>query len=428
MGGWSEKVTDNVVRRESLPADARSVREARTVVRAVISESGRLDREEWAERAALAVSELVTNAVVHAGSTIELRVLLSDTSLRVEIADHSTASPAARSHAVTAVTGRGLHLVDSSVDRWDIETHADGKTVWFEIGEPLHLVSDDHSSPEGDVDSDVLVVLRQMPLLIHMAWQEQVSALLREYLLARLEDDPDILERHARASAAMTLLFEQVPSPTLVDDPAETMVNAVGPGVTADELVLRIPRGSAADFAALEELIEEAVAMARSGELLATPTQPEMSAMRQWLCRQVRLRAAGDDSEPVPYTVQADTSALAHEIPAALRALGDTDEPVLVADEDNRIVAVTKPLLDLLGYDDEAALLRRRVVVVIPPRFHQAHIAGTALHQTNGRSVLLGARLTVPVLRADGREIELPVVIEPQVLEDGLRAYVATFS
>jgi anti-sigma regulatory factor (Ser/Thr protein kinase) len=420
-------VIDNVVRRESLPADARSVREARTVVRAVISESSLVDREEWGERAALAVSELVTNAIVHAGTSIELRVHLSEHSLRVEIADQNTHSPATRSHALTAVTGRGLHLVESSVDRWDIETHADGKTVWFEIGEPLHLVSDDDSSPGGDADSDVLVVLRQMPLLIHMAWQEQISALLREYLLARLEDDLDILERHAQASAAMTLLFEQVPSPTLVDDPDEIMVNAVGPGVTADELVLRVPRASVADFEALETLIEEAVAMARSGELLATPTQPEMTAMRQWLCRQVRLRAAGDDSEPIPYTVQADTSALAHEIPAALRALGDTDVPALVADEDNRIVAVTKPLLGILGYDREDDLLRRRVVVVIPPRFHQAHIAGTALHQTNGRSVLLGARVTVPVLRADGEEIELPITIEPQVLDGGLRAYVATF-
>ena len=427
MGGWSEKVTDNVVRRESLPADARSVREARTVVRTVISESDLVHRDEWAERASLAVSELVTNAVVHAGTSIELRVHVSDTSLRVEIADHSPHSPAARSHAVTAVTGRGLHLVDSSVDRWDIETHAEGKTVWFEIGEPLHLVSDDDSVAAPASETDVRVVLRQMPLLIHVAWQEQISALLREYLLARLEDDPDILERHAQASAAMNLLFEQVPRPVLVDDPEDIMVNATGPAVTAEEFVLRIPRNAVRDFVVLEELIEEAVVMARSGELLATPTQPEMTAMRQWLCRQVRLRAAGDDSEPVPYTVQADTSALAHEIPAALRALGDTDEALLVADEDNRIVVVTRPVLDALGYDDEAELLRRRVVVVIPPRYHQAHIAGTALHQTNGRSVLLGAHLTVPVLRADGTEVELPVTIEPQVLEGGLRAYVATF-
>ena len=413
------------MRRESLPADARSVRAARSVVRTVISESGLAESDDWAERAALAVSELVTNAVVHAGTSIELRVLLSPTSLRVEIADHSTHAPTARTHAITAVTGRGLHLVDSSVDRWDIETHADGKTIWFEIGEPLHLVSDDTSNRDGG--GDVEIVLRQMPLLIHMAWQEQVSALLREYLLARLEDDPTVLERHARASAAMSLLFEQVPHPQLADDPDLIMVGTVEPAVSEPELVLRIPREHLADFEVMESLIDEAVTLARSGELLATPTQPEMSAMRQWLCRQVRQQAAGI-VEPTPYTVQADTSALSHEIPPALRTLADHGGTLLVADEDLRIVAITPPLLEILGYDDEADLLRRRVVVVIPKRFQQAHIAGYALHQTNGRSALLGADLTVPAVRADGTEVELGLVIEPHALDDGLRAYVARFS
>ena len=40
----------------------------------------------------------------------------------------------------TAVTGRGLRLVDSVADRWGVDQHRDeGKTVWFEYlltGEP----------------------------------------------------------------------------------------------------------------------------------------------------------------------------------------------------------------------------------------------------------------------------------------------------
>ncbi len=401
---------------------------ARSVVRTLISESGHANSDDWAERASLAVSELVTNAVVHAGTAIELRVLVSATSLRVEIADHNTHSPAARSHALTAATGRGLHLVDSSVDRWDIETHPDGKTIWFEIGEPLDLVPEASGAADPDTrtDTDVAVVLRQMPLLIHMAWQEQVSALLREYLLARLEDDPTVLERHARASAALSLLFEQVPRPQLADDPDQIMVGTVEPAVSEAELVLRIPRASLGDFEVLEGLIEEAIALARGGELLATPTQPEMSAMRQWLCRQVRQQATSN-VEPTPYRVEADTAALSHGIPPSLRALADHGGTILVADEDLRIVAVTPPLLELLGYAEETDLLRRRVVVVIPHRFQQAHIAGYALHQTNGRSALLGVDLRVPVVRADGTEIELPLVIEPHALDDGLRAYVARF-
>lgn len=35
---------------------------------------------------------------------------------------------------------------------------------------------------------------------MHMAWQEHAATLLREYLLHVLDDDDDILERHAQAS------------------------------------------------------------------------------------------------------------------------------------------------------------------------------------------------------------------------------------
>lgn len=395
------------------------------MVRAVISESGHVDREEWAERAALAVSELVTNAVVHAGTDIELRVHLSTNSLRVEIADHSTNAPATRTHAVTAVTGRGLHLVESSVDRWDIDTRPDGKTVWFEIGEPLDLPGGDGGSSE--LDSDVHVVLRQVPLLIHMAWQEQISALLREYLLYRLEDDPGVLERHAQASNVMTLLFEQLPAPTLQDRPEAIMVDAAGPMITAAEVVLRVPRATLPDFDALELLIEEAVVVARSGALLAQPTQPEVTDMRRWLCEEVRRQAAGD-AEPTPFEVQADLSASTNQSSERLRALADTDEPLVVADDEFRIAAVTPAMLALLGHDDESDLLGRRVLVVVPARYHQAKIAGTALHLTNGRSALLDVPIQVPVLRKDGSELVLGLTVEPKVLDGGLRAYLAWFS
>ena len=70
-------------------------------------------------------------------------------------------------------------------------------------------------------DDRVAVELHGVPLLLHSAWQMQAESLLREYLLARLDDDngTDEIERHAAASDAMALLQEQVPAPVLDEDP-----------------------------------------------------------------------------------------------------------------------------------------------------------------------------------------------------------------
>lgn len=76
----------------------------------------------------------------------------------------------------------------------------------------------------------------------------------------------------------------------------------------------------------------------------------------------------------------------------------------LLADEESVLVGVTPQALALLEYADEHELLGRPVLAVVPPRFHQAHVAGTTLHATNGRDVLMDVPLQVPVVHADGEE------------------------
>ena len=53
-----------------------------------------------------------------------------------------------------------------------------------------------------------------MPLLLHAAWQEHAEALLREYLLASLDDEVDSedpIQMHADATDAIAVLEEHVP-------------------------------------------------------------------------------------------------------------------------------------------------------------------------------------------------------------------------
>lgn len=87
------------------------------------------------EAAALLVSELVTNAVIHARSEVDLVIGRqgSRAVLRVEVSDQSAEPPNLGSFDLDTLSGRGLALVEALADRWGVETHSAGKRIWFEL-------------------------------------------------------------------------------------------------------------------------------------------------------------------------------------------------------------------------------------------------------------------------------------------------------
>ena len=108
-------------------------REARMAARVVL--------EDWdvpapvVDDALLVISELVTNAVRHAGTTSTLELELGQTGmqLRVALADGSTARPRPRRAGTAAEDGRGMAILAALSDRWGIEPHLHGKRVWWEV-------------------------------------------------------------------------------------------------------------------------------------------------------------------------------------------------------------------------------------------------------------------------------------------------------
>ncbi len=93
---------------------------------------------EWgrpgvAENAAIVVSELVTNALVHARAACELTVGLRGDVLRIEVADHVRRRPVAPDVALDCEHGRGLLLVSLLCTAWGSEPRDDGKSVWAEL-------------------------------------------------------------------------------------------------------------------------------------------------------------------------------------------------------------------------------------------------------------------------------------------------------
>jgi anti-sigma regulatory factor (Ser/Thr protein kinase) len=113
----------------SLPRSPDSIRTARRLVHEHTTTLSPQRRED----AALMVSELVTNALVHGIGTITLRIDVEPAALRVEVSDEGNVafapSPTPGAHG-----GWGLRILDQLADDWGVR---EGSTkVWFRLSEP----------------------------------------------------------------------------------------------------------------------------------------------------------------------------------------------------------------------------------------------------------------------------------------------------
>jgi anti-sigma regulatory factor (Ser/Thr protein kinase) len=95
---------------------------------------------EWqldhlSDGALVCVSEVITNAVVHAGSHAELSMRVTRGVLRVGVRDvGASAIPTVRPPATPDDThGRGLLLVEALSDKWGTIEEGGSKVVWFEM-------------------------------------------------------------------------------------------------------------------------------------------------------------------------------------------------------------------------------------------------------------------------------------------------------
>ncbi len=116
---------------EHLPADLRSAGEARELVRTTLdgwTDGDRIDD------IVLCVSELVTNAVVHASSSPRILVHVRPAVIHVEVSDASDVLPTPRAAELNDTSGRGMSILTGFSDRWgSLRRSGGGKTVWFDV-------------------------------------------------------------------------------------------------------------------------------------------------------------------------------------------------------------------------------------------------------------------------------------------------------
>lgn len=132
------------VRHLALGSASGTVPLARDFTRQLLHEWGWLpaataDRRAAAEDVLLVVSELVTNACLHAEGPESLRVLRLAGVLRLEVADRGAGQPAPRTpHRAGRPGGHGMFIVQRLCRSWGIDRvpGAPGKTVWAELAAP----------------------------------------------------------------------------------------------------------------------------------------------------------------------------------------------------------------------------------------------------------------------------------------------------
>jgi len=270
--------------------------------------------EALVDDAALIVTELLTNAVLHGEPPVTLRVIHLDDRIRVEVEDAGRKMPVTVRHSTEAMTGRGLPLVAALSAAWGVDArHGGAKAVWAELTAESAAALPTDTAPEVDLDAFLAawpddddddgvtrytVRLGAVPTDLLLAAKAHIDNVVREFTLARAGDDghtdPEMQQRFAELIETVTRGFADARS-----EIKRQAVEAAGRGDAQTELVLTLPLSAADAGEKYLVALDEADAYARAARLLTLATPPAHRVFRQWyvqsLVDQLRAQARGEE-------------------------------------------------------------------------------------------------------------------------------------
>jgi serine phosphatase RsbU (regulator of sigma subunit)/anti-sigma regulatory factor (Ser/Thr protein kinase) len=265
--------------------------------------------ESLAADVELLTSELVTNALLHAGPPVQLRVTRLGDGVRIEVEDSSRAAPLRARPSADSMTGRGLALVEALSSRWGAVQHDDGKVMWCELRAGAGSRADSEvAAPvitewDDAVDNDeprFEVRLGDVPTDLLLAAKAHVDNLVRELALVRPRRD-------AESHDVPPQLVELVESAVRRFDEARQSIRrqaleAAAQGHERTELVLRVPARAADAGAVYLAALDQADAFARAARLLTLETPPQHRVFRRWYVQSLmdQLRRVADGEPPAP--------------------------------------------------------------------------------------------------------------------------------
>ena len=281
----------------------------------------------------LVVTELVTNAVLHApAGLVRLRVVPLEDAVRVEVEDTGHGMPVAVRESTEAMTGRGLALVAALSRAWGVEGGREGhKVVWAEV--PFDQADETRTEPDIDVEALLsawpdddeeerfTVRLGAVPTDLLLAAKAHVDNLVRELQLAVTTDlpahlatlVPDVVQGFAEARVAIK----------------EQALAAAAKGQAETELVLTLRSGAAEAGEAYLTALDELDRYAGAARLLTLASPAVHQVFRHWYVQaivdQVRARSRGEELssfETFPARLAREVSDLAALRPAVRRSSG----------------------------------------------------------------------------------------------------------
>ncbi len=303
-----------------VPAELSSVVASRRLVDSAAKSWG--IAEGVADDAALVISELVTNAVLHAGTPVEVSVRRMGQGLRLEVGDGSSRLPVVGAErpeellSTRSMSGRGLALVAATVDRWGADPVGRGKVMWAEVGTGRrHAVVVEAPAPRL-VQAEVLddpsavwagvtsltamaaegrrVYLIGVPVRLLIESNRQLADLHREIQFLGLDpESPAELADLAETSREISAYLEGLP-------PVGRAEAALARGESVVDLDVDLPDEVVNAFDRLGTLVERVGQDFGPEHLLAVPASEEVTAYRQWCRDEITAQLTGRSPQPCP--------------------------------------------------------------------------------------------------------------------------------
>jgi anti-sigma regulatory factor (Ser/Thr protein kinase) len=294
---------------------------------------------EGLETARLLVSELVTNAVLHARTPIAVVCRTQGPRARFDVHDQHHAGPTPKRYAADSPTGRGMRLVASLAEEWGVErdlTERGGKAVWFILsrstrvalrsdaaqtgvaagrdpggppeerrrggaasvsGEPgfpapRRARDREHARHRAAADDTVDVLVLDLPVDVYLEAEQHHDAVVRELTLivqsandARpLEESKQLLELADRVRAAFAPASDKL---------REQVEDARRRGDGTVDVRMAVPRHGWEALLGLADWLDEVDRYCAAGKLLTLESSPRLRRFRSWYAQQVADQMQG---------------------------------------------------------------------------------------------------------------------------------------
>lgn len=289
---------------------------ARAVVRDLLTGSS---AESMLDAVELCVSELVTNAVLHASTPLRLEVELASHIVRLRVHDRSPNVPVLARHTSTASTGRGLAMVAAVADSWGVEEDGQdgGKTVWCEltengVAEPhtdidavvaaweLSTADDEAPGPAPSPKTGPVaeVLLANYPVQLGLGLQEHYEAVVREcQLLAhRPEGRADTPQRLLDLASLLAQRYNQELSDLARPDPRR--VTAQVKELPVVDLTYVVSPEQLERLQTWQQILDDVDAFSARGDLLVPTIPPALAQLRSWALSEFVRQCAGARPRP----------------------------------------------------------------------------------------------------------------------------------